>query len=171
MRDTPWARLLAYETGLVNQELLLCNEYLAAEDRILRVYVDNRVFLSDLEPTSCPHTTWDAVVEFAAVRRRQTAWVILGTWATSSFESTANNSIPRVPWNFVCLRLITPECRKRRGSVGAALRNLCGLRLRWISYRLVGEPGCRNRDRGIHQPHHIAHGQPLSFANETKCAG
>ena len=31
-----WARLLAFVTGLVNQELLLRNEYLAAENRILR---------------------------------------------------------------------------------------------------------------------------------------
>ena len=31
-----WARLLAYVTGTVNQELLLRNEYLAAENRILR---------------------------------------------------------------------------------------------------------------------------------------
>ena len=31
-----WARLLAYVTGLVNHELLLQNEYLAAENRILR---------------------------------------------------------------------------------------------------------------------------------------
>jgi hypothetical protein len=30
-----WARLLAYVTGTVNQELLLRNEYLAAENRIL----------------------------------------------------------------------------------------------------------------------------------------
>jgi hypothetical protein len=30
-----WARLLAYVTGLVNQELLLRNEYLVAENRIL----------------------------------------------------------------------------------------------------------------------------------------
>jgi len=28
-----WARLLAFVTGLVNQELLLRNEYLAAENR------------------------------------------------------------------------------------------------------------------------------------------
>ena len=36
MRDRfHWARLLAYVTGLVNQELLLRNEYLAAENRIL----------------------------------------------------------------------------------------------------------------------------------------
>ena len=31
-----WARLLAYVTGTVNQELLLRNEYLMAENRILR---------------------------------------------------------------------------------------------------------------------------------------
>src|SRR5260221_6584934 len=31
-----WARLLAYVTGTVNQELLLRNEYLAAENGILR---------------------------------------------------------------------------------------------------------------------------------------
>jgi hypothetical protein len=33
---TTWARLLAYVTGLVNQELLLQNEYLAAENRIFK---------------------------------------------------------------------------------------------------------------------------------------
>ena len=33
-----WARLLAFVTGLVNQELLLQNEYLAAENRILRAH-------------------------------------------------------------------------------------------------------------------------------------
>jgi hypothetical protein len=32
MRDNKWLRLLTYVTGLVNQELLLQNEYLAAED-------------------------------------------------------------------------------------------------------------------------------------------
>jgi hypothetical protein len=31
-----WVRMLAYVTGMVNQELLLRNEYLAAENRILR---------------------------------------------------------------------------------------------------------------------------------------
>jgi hypothetical protein len=31
-KDNNWARLLAYVTGLVNQELLLHNEYLAAEN-------------------------------------------------------------------------------------------------------------------------------------------
>ena len=34
-----WPRLLAYITGTVDQELLLRNEYLAAENRILRAKI------------------------------------------------------------------------------------------------------------------------------------
>jgi hypothetical protein len=41
--------LLAYVTGLVNQELLLQNEYLAAENRILRAHLPLRIRLSDSE--------------------------------------------------------------------------------------------------------------------------
>jgi hypothetical protein len=43
------ARVLAYVTGLVNQELLLQNEYLAAENRILRSHLPPRLRLSDPE--------------------------------------------------------------------------------------------------------------------------
>ena len=49
MRDNPWARLLTYVTGLVNQELLLQNEYLVAENRILRAHLPDRLRLSDPE--------------------------------------------------------------------------------------------------------------------------
>ena len=49
MTDNPWARLLAYVTGLINQELLLKNEYLAAENRILRAHLPARLLLSDAE--------------------------------------------------------------------------------------------------------------------------
>jgi hypothetical protein len=41
------ARLLTYVTGLVNQKLLLQNEYLAAENRILRAHLPVRIRLSD----------------------------------------------------------------------------------------------------------------------------
>jgi putative transposase len=44
-----WARLLAYITGTVDQELLLRNEYLAAENRILRGQLKGRLTLSDGE--------------------------------------------------------------------------------------------------------------------------
>ena len=50
MRDQfHWARLLAFVTGLVNQELLLRNEYLIAENRMLRSHLPNRLRLSDPE--------------------------------------------------------------------------------------------------------------------------
>jgi hypothetical protein len=39
----PWTRLLAYVTGTVNQELLLRNEYLVAENRILRGQISGRL--------------------------------------------------------------------------------------------------------------------------------
>jgi len=44
-----WARILAYVTGTVDQELLARNEYLAAENRILKVQLNGRLKLSDAE--------------------------------------------------------------------------------------------------------------------------
>jgi putative transposase len=44
-----WTRILAYITGTVDQELLLRNEYLAAENRILRAQLKGRLRLSDAE--------------------------------------------------------------------------------------------------------------------------
>jgi hypothetical protein len=48
MRDQfHWARILSLVSGLVNQELLLRNEYLSAENRILRAHLPARLRLSD----------------------------------------------------------------------------------------------------------------------------
>ena len=44
-----WARILAYITGTVDQELLLRNEYLAAENRILKVQLKTPLRLTDAE--------------------------------------------------------------------------------------------------------------------------
>src|ERR1700676_3042229 len=49
MHDNKWAQLLAYVTCLVNQRLLLQNEYLATENRILRSHLPARLRLSDPE--------------------------------------------------------------------------------------------------------------------------
>ena len=49
MRNSRWLRLLAYVTGSVNQELLLRNEYLAAENRILRAKLPSKLRLSNPE--------------------------------------------------------------------------------------------------------------------------
>ena len=47
MKNTQVALLLAYVTGLVNQQLLLQNEYLIAENRILRSHLPTRVPLTN----------------------------------------------------------------------------------------------------------------------------
>src|SRR5262249_47703643 len=47
-----WKHLLAYITGTVDQELLLRNEYLVTENRILRNQIKGRVHLSDGERTA-----------------------------------------------------------------------------------------------------------------------
>ena len=44
-----WKTLLAYISGSVDEELLLRNEYLAAENRILRNQIKGRLQLSDAE--------------------------------------------------------------------------------------------------------------------------
>jgi len=44
-----WTRILAYITGSVDQELLLRNEYLAAENRILRAQLNGCLRLPDAE--------------------------------------------------------------------------------------------------------------------------
>jgi putative transposase len=48
-RRMDWKTLLAYITGTVDQELLLRNEYLVTENRILRHQIQGRVRLSDGE--------------------------------------------------------------------------------------------------------------------------
>src|SRR5215467_8663121 len=49
MKGNHCARLLAFVTGLVNQQLLLQNEYLAAENRILKARLPSGWWLSDGE--------------------------------------------------------------------------------------------------------------------------
>lgn len=44
-----WAYMLAFVTGMVNEELLLRNEYLVTENRILKAQLKGRLLLSDAE--------------------------------------------------------------------------------------------------------------------------
>jgi hypothetical protein len=44
-----WPRILAYIMGTVDQELLARNEYLAAENRILKAQLKGQLKLSDAE--------------------------------------------------------------------------------------------------------------------------
>ena len=47
-----WKRLLAYITGAVDEELLLRNEYLVTENRVLRNQIKGRILLTDPERIS-----------------------------------------------------------------------------------------------------------------------
>ena len=49
-----WARILAYVTGTVDQELLGRNEYLAAENRIMKARLKGRLKLLDAEAEIAP---------------------------------------------------------------------------------------------------------------------
>jgi putative transposase len=75
-----WARMLAYITGTVDQELLLRNEYLAAENRILRAQIKGRLSLSDAEKATLAEIAQrlgrKALEELAAVAKPDTllAW-------------------------------------------------------------------------------------------------
>ena len=75
-----WARMLAYITGTVDQELLLRNEYLAAENRILRAQIQGRLLLSDAEKATLAEIAHrlgrKALEELAAVAKPDTllAW-------------------------------------------------------------------------------------------------
>jgi hypothetical protein len=55
---------LAYVTGLVNQELLLQNEYLAAENRILKARLSLGWRLSDGERITLAVLTWRRLVTY-----------------------------------------------------------------------------------------------------------
>ena len=75
-----WARMLAYITGTVDQELLLRNEYLAAENRILRTQIKGRLLLSDAEKATLAEIAHrlgrKALEELSAVAKPDTllAW-------------------------------------------------------------------------------------------------
>jgi hypothetical protein len=72
--------MLAYISGTVDQELLLRNEYLAAENRILRAQIQGRLWLSDAEKATLAEIAHrlgrKALEELAAVAKPDTllAW-------------------------------------------------------------------------------------------------
>ena len=75
-----WARMLAYVTGTVDEGLLARNEYLAAENRILKAQLQGRLKLSDADRATLGeigHRLGRAVLaEVATVARPDTilAW-------------------------------------------------------------------------------------------------
>src|SRR5919106_1027485 len=95
------ARLLAYVTGLVNQELLLQVEYLAVENRILRSHPPARLRLSDAERATLgligKRLGRKGLAKVAQVARPET---ILGWWrklVAQKFDGSKHRSYPGRP--------------------------------------------------------------------------
>ncbi len=60
-----WKTMLTYISGSVDEELLLRNEYLVAEDRVLRNQIQGRLRLTDVKrpgaPVLSPFVFWTRV--------------------------------------------------------------------------------------------------------------
>ena len=93
-----WARMLAYITGTVDQELLLRNEYLAAENRILRAQIKARLLLSDAEKGTLAEIAHrlgrKALEELSAVTKPDT----LLAWCRKLIASKFDGSKFRKSW-------------------------------------------------------------------------
>ena len=78
MKQNKWMRLVAYVTGMVNQELLLQNEYLGVGNRILRAHLPARLRLSDPERCTLAEigkrVGRKALAQVACVAKRAPFW-------------------------------------------------------------------------------------------------
>src|SRR5580704_12879309 len=96
MTDNKWARLLAYVTGLVNQKLLLQNEYLAAENRILRAHLPARLRLSDPQRSTLAESGQrlgrSALQQVACVAKPDTILAWYRRLVAGKFDVTMANS-------------------------------------------------------------------------------
>jgi len=103
MRDRfHWARLLAYMMGLVSEELLLRNEYPAAENRILRAHRPARLRLSDAERPTLAEIAKrlgrQALKQIARMAKPDTLLARYGRLVAQKFDGPAAAS-SRLPTN------------------------------------------------------------------------
>src|ERR1051326_5604871 len=100
-KEHNWARLLAYVTGLVNQELLLQNEYLAAENRILRSELPTRLRLSNPERATLAEIGRrlgrKALANVACVAKPETILAWYRRLVAAKFDGSKRRSYPGRP--------------------------------------------------------------------------
>ena len=91
-----WARLLAYATGAINRELLLKNEYLVAENRILKTKVKARLVLFEGEKATLAEIAHrlgrKALEEVAATAQPDTIWAGIGNSSPGSSMGRSSGS-------------------------------------------------------------------------------
>jgi hypothetical protein len=101
MTSKKWVRLLAYATDSVNQELLLQNEYLAAENHILRAKLPSRLRLSDPERATLAEIGkrlgFKALAAVANVAQPDTILAWYRRLVAQKFDGSKHRKIPRPP--------------------------------------------------------------------------
>lgn len=127
------ARLLAYVTGLVNQELLLQVDYLAADNRMLRAHAPARLRLSDAERATLgeigKRLGRKGLAKVAQVARPET---VLGWWrklVSQKFDGSKQRSyLGRPKVDAETEELIVQMARENSGwgydRIAGALANL-----------------------------------------------
>ena len=107
-----WKHLLAYITGTVDQELLLRNEYLVTENRILRHQLKGRVRLSDGERKAL------AEIGQKLANRRCRKWPGSSNPKRSRLAPQARRT--EVRWLQAAQGARAPPHRPRAGGLGGA---------------------------------------------------
>ena len=101
MKQSKWVRLLAYITGLINQELLVQNEYLAAENRVLRAHLPARLRLSDPERSTLAEIGnrlgRNALAQVACVAKPDTILAWYRRLIAQKFDGSKNRRYPGRP--------------------------------------------------------------------------
>jgi len=97
-----WTRMLAYITGTVDQELLLRNEYLVAENRILRAKIKGRLLLSDSEKATLAEIAKrlgrKALADIAAAAKPDTLLRWYRELIAKKFDGSRFRQIRWAPW-------------------------------------------------------------------------
>src|SRR6267378_8268092 len=133
MKNRELARLLAYVTGLVNQELLLQNEYLAAENRILRAQLPKRLRLTDPQRSTLAEIGKrlgrKALEQVACVAKPDTILAWYRRLVAQKFDGSRQRSYPgRPPVQHEIVELVVQMARENSGwgydRIVGALANL-----------------------------------------------
>jgi len=133
----------AYVTGMVNQRLLLQNEYLAAENRILRSHLPKRLRLSDGQRSTLAEIGKrlgrNALSEVACVAKPDTILAWYRRLIAQKFDGSKYRNYPgRPPVNTEIVKLIVKMARENTGwgydRIVGALANLGHV----VSDRTVG---------------------------------
>jgi hypothetical protein len=117
-----WARMLAYITGTVDQELLLRNEYLAAENHILKAQIKGRLLLSDGERASLAEIAYrlgrKALEEVALVAKPETILGWYRKFVAKKFDGSKSRLHPGRPRVEREIESLIARMAKESGSVG-----------------------------------------------------